>query len=215
MSVVLDNLDRFLEGMRTTVSLTLVSFAFALAIGTVVAGMRVSPIPPLRAAGTTYVTAVRNSPLAVLMTLFFFGFPDIGVKFDSVFVSAVIVLAAYTGTFVAETVRSGINAVAQGQGEAARALGLTFPQTMRIVVLPQALRTVVAPLGSIFIALIKNSSLAGLIGASDLVEVGERLNTEEAQPIAIYLGVAIGYLLLTIPTGFVVSWVERRVAIKR
>ncbi len=214
MDVVFDNLDRFLEGMRTTVSLTAVSFALALVVGTVVAAMRVSPVPPLRAAGTAYVTVVRNTPLAVLMVLFFVGFPDIGIQYDE-FISAVIVLVAYTATFVAETVRSGINAVGTGQGEAARALGLTFPQVMRIVVIPQALRTVVAPLGSIFIALIKNSSLAALINVQELVEIGERLNTELAEPIAIYLGVAVCYLLLTTPSGFAVGWLERRVAIKR
>ena len=109
--------------MRTTVSLTLLSFAFALVVGTVVAALRVSPIPPLRAAGSFYITAVRNTPLAVLMILFFSGFPDIGIRFESFFVSAVIVLAAYTGTFVAETVRSGINAVAHGHDDEDRQYG--------------------------------------------------------------------------------------------
>ncbi|HWC10058.1 MAG TPA: amino acid ABC transporter permease [Acidimicrobiales bacterium] len=215
MNVVFDNLDVFVAGMRTTVSLTLVSFAAAFVIGVVVAAFRVSPVPPLRAVGAFYVGTVRNTPLALLMVLFFFGFPDVGIQFDSFWVSAVIVLSAYTGAFVGETVRAGINAVSRGQGEAARALGLTFPQTLRVVVLPQALRTVAAPLGSIFIALIKNSALAALISVHELVGNTEDLITDFAQPIPIFLGAAVGYLILTLPSGLMVNVIERRVAIKR
>lgn len=215
MDVVLDNRDLFLSGMRTTVSLTLASFGIALVIGTVVAGFRVSPVPPLRAVGAFYVATVRNTPLAVLMVLFFSGFPDAGIIVDSRYVSAIIVLSAYTGAFVGETVRAGVNAVSRGQGEAARAIGLTFPQVLVLVVLPQAVRTVVAPLGSIFIALIKNSSLAALISVAELAGNAEQLITSEAEPIPIFLGAAVSYLALTIPSGFAVARLERRVAIKR
>jgi glutamate transport system permease protein len=214
VNIIFDNFDLFLEGMRTTVSLTLLSYAAAFVIGVVVAGFRVSPIPPLRAAGSFYVGTVRNTPLAVLIVLFFFGLPDVGILY-SAFTSAVIVLSMYTGAFIAETVRSGVNTVSRGQGEAARALGLTFPQTLRIVVLPQALRTVVAPLGSIFIALIKNSALAALISVRELSDTAEQLITDFAQPIPIFIGTAVAYLLLTIPSGFAVNWIEHRVAIRR
>lgn len=214
MHVVLDNLDVFLRGMRTTVLLTVLSFAGAFAIGTVVAAFRVSPVPPLRAVGGLYVGIVRNTPLAVLMFLFFFGLPDVGIIY-SPFVSAVIVLSAYTGAFVGETIRSGVNTVSKGQGEAARAIGLTFPQTLRIVVLPQAIRTVVPNLGSLFIALIKNSSLAALISVVDLSEAAFGLINKTAQPVPIFFGAAAAYLVLTIPSGFAVGWIERKVAIKR
>ncbi len=200
--------------MRTTVSLTLLSYAAAFVIGTVVAGFRVSPVPPLQAAGAFYVTTVRNTPLAVLMILFVFALPDVGIIY-SFYWSAVIVLSAYTGAFIAETIRSGVNAVARGQGEAARALGLTFLQVLSVVVLPQALRTVVAPLGSIFIALIKNSALAALISVPELAGNAEQLITDTARPIPIFLGTAVAYLLLTIPSGLVLGAIERRVAIKR
>lgn len=215
MDVVLDNRDLFLSGMRTTVSLTVLSYAAALVIGTVVAGFRVSPVPPLRAVGAFYVGTVRNTPLAVLMVLFFSGFPDAGIIVDSRYVSAIIVLSAYTGAFIAETVRAGVNAVSRGQGEAARALGLTFPQVLAVVVLPQAVRTVVAPLGSIFIALIKNSALAALISVAELAGNAEALLTSLAEPIPIFLGAALAYLALTIPSGFAVGWLERKLAIKR
>ena len=124
-------------------------------------------------------------------------------------------LSLYTGSFVAETIRSGINSVAKGQAEAARALGLTYPQVLRIVILPQALRAVIAPLGSIFIALIKNSALANLLSVAELSGTAERLITETAQPIPLFLAAAVGYLILTIPSGFVLARIEHRYAIKR
>ena len=194
--------------------LTLLAWTMAFAVGLVVAAFRVSPVPPLRAAGTFYVETVRNTPLTVSMILFYFGLPKVGITY-SAFWTAVIVLGAYTGSFVAETVRAGINSVAQGQAEAARALGLTFPQVLGIVVLPQALRTVVAPLGSLFIALIKNSSVAAAISVIELTEVADRLNNETARAIPVFLGAAAAYLLLTLPSGFAVGALERRLAIKR
>lgn len=214
MDVVLDNRDLFLAGMRTTVSLTLLSYAAAFVIGTVVAAFRVSPVPPLRAVGAVYVGAVRNTPLAVLMVLFFSGLGDAGILFSR-YTSAVIVLSAYTGAFVAETVRSGINTVAVGQGEAARSLGLTFPQVLRIVVLPQAFRTVVSPLGSLFVALIRNSALAALISVPELAGNAEQLLTDTGQYIQIFLGTAIAYMMLTLPSARVVNVLEHRLAIKR
>lgn len=214
MGVVVDNLDRLVAGGWITVLLTVISFSMAFAIGVLVAAMRVSPVGVLRGVGAAYVGTVRNTPLAVLFVIFFFGFPDVGIRY-SAFTSAVIVLSIYTGSFVAETVRSGINAVARGQGEAARSLGLTFPQVLITVVLPQATRTVVAPLGSIFIALIKNSSLAAIISVADLTQTAKVLVNETAEPIPIFIGVALAYLLLTIPSGVLVNWIEQKVAIRR
>lgn len=214
MDVVFDNLDVFAEGMRTTVSLTLLSFAVAFVIGTVVAACRVGPVPPLRWLGAFYVETVRNTPLTVHFVLFFFGLPKVGIIF-SPFTTAIIVLGGYTGAFIAETIRSGVNAVAPGQAEAARSLGLSFTQVLGLVVLPQALRTVVAPLGGLFIALIKNSSIALVISVQELVSQTDRLANDTARPIPIYIGAAVAYLLLTVPSGIVWGALERRVAIKR
>ena len=214
MNVVFDNLDLYLEGMRRTVELSALSFAIAMVLGTLVAAFRVSPVPPLRWAGAAYVELVRNTPLLVLMFVFFFAFPSIGIK-HAAYTSAIIVLSAYTGTFVAETVRSGINAVSKGQAEAARSIGLSFPQVLRIVVLPQALRTVIAPLGGIFIALLKNSALAVAIGVAELTAAAETVGTQTARFIPAYLGAAAAYLILTIPSGVAVNWLEHRFAIKR
>jgi glutamate transport system permease protein len=214
VGVVTDHLGLFAEGARTTAVLTALSFAFALVIGTVVAGCRVSPVPPLRIAATAYVETVRNTPLTVLFVLFFFGFPKIGIT-QPRFASAVIVLSAYTGAFVGEALRSGINAVASGQAEAGRALGLTFGQSLRLIVLPQAYRTVVAPLGGLLVALIKNSAIASVISVTELSRVADDLNNATARPIPVFIGAALCYLALAVPTGLAVGALERRVAIRR
>lgn len=214
MNVVLDNLGLYADGIRTTVVLTLASFAVALVVGTAVAAARVSPVPPLRAAGALWVEIIRNTPLAVQFVIFFFGFTKVGIQYPA-FTSSIIVLGTYTSAFVAETLRSGVNSVAAGQAEAGRAVGLRFSQLLGVVVLPQAFRTVAGPLGSVFIALTKNSSLASLISVLELTEVADRLNTATARPIPVFIGAAIGYLLLTLPSGWAVGFIERRVAIRR
>jgi His/Glu/Gln/Arg/opine family amino acid ABC transporter permease subunit len=214
VDVVFDNLDVFARGLRTTVSLTLLSFAMALVVGTVVAAFRVSPVAPLRWVGALYVETVRNTPLTVLFFLFFYGLTKVGIQYDK-FTTAILVLGGYTGAFVGEMLRSGINAVSKGQAEAARALGLTFPQVLRIVVFPQAVRTVVAPLGGLFIALIKNSSIASVIAVEDTVYEIQQLLDATAQTIPIYLGACVGYLLLTVPSGVVIERLDRRLAIRR
>jgi glutamate transport system permease protein len=214
VDVIADNLDVFARGMRTTVSLTLLSFALAMVIGIVVAAGRVSPIPPLRAAGAVYVEVFRNMPLLVLFVLFFFGLTKVGIKYGA-FTTAVVVLGLYTGAYVAETVRSGINAVSRGQAEAARSLGLTFRQMMTGVVLPQALRTVVGPLGGLFIALVKNSSIATVIAVQELLSRTDSLSNETARPIPVYLGASAAYLILTVPAGALFREIERRTAIRR
>lgn len=214
MNVVTDNLDVFLEGMRRTVELSVLSFILAFVLGVVLAGLRVSPVPPLRWASATFIELVRNTPLLVLMFIVVFAFPSVGFTW-SYFLSAVIVLSAYTGTFVGETVRSGINSVSKGQVEAARALGLTFPQVLRLVVMPQALRTVVGPMGGIFIALLKNSGVSVAIAVPELTSAANAIGTETARFIPAYLGAAAAYLALTIPSGFATGWLEKKVAIKR
>ncbi len=214
MDVVLENLDRFARGMGMTALLTVASWLGAFVIGIVVASFRVGPVLPLRAAGTTYVELVRNCPLTLIFAIFFFGFPSIGI-IESKFTSSVIVLSVYTGAFVAETVRAGVNTVERGQIEAARSLGLGFTRVLGLIVLPQALRTVVGPLGSLFSALIRNTSIAYTIGLVELTGEARRLGDASAQFVPVYVGAALAYLALTLPTGLVVGVIERRVAVKR
>ncbi len=200
--------------MRTTVALTLASFAAAMVVGTVVAACRVSPVGPLRLAGTVWVEAVRNTPLAVHFLIFYFGFPKIGIRYPE-FTSGIMVLSVYTSAFVAETVRAGVNTVSHGQGEAARAVGLTLPQTLWLIVLPQAFRTVVAPIGNLFIALTKNSSVASVIAVAELTKIADDLATHTAQSVPAFLGSGAAYLALTLPSGLLFGAIERKVAFKR
>ena len=216
MDAVLDNASLYWEGFRTTLSLTLISAVIALVLGTVLGAFRVSPVAPLRWFGTTYVELVRNTPLTLVFIFFVFVGPQLGFTPSSFFVPAVLALSIYTAAFVCEAVRSGVNSVGVGQAEAARAVGLTFTQTLRAVVMPQALRTVIPPLINIFIALAKNSSVAGGFFVADLFGVGRRLaNANPGDVVAVLIGVAVCYLVITIPAGILAGVLERRVAFAR
>ena len=206
--------DLFWEGFKTTLSLTVLSFLIAMAIGIVVASMRVSPIRPLRAAGLVYVETFRNIPLLLILLFTVFGLPKLDVTIDF-FPAAVAGCSLYTGAFVAEAVRSGINAVGLGQGEAARSIGLTFGQSMRFVVLPQALRNVVAPLANVFIALTKNTSIASAISVVELTTVLSRVIEGTSEGILTLAVVSLLYMCITIPAGLLAGVVERRVRILR
>ena len=216
MGVIADNLSTFAGGFAVTLRLTALSGALALAWGVVLAALRVSPLRPLRAFAATWVEVLRNMPL----TLVFFGMvfvaPQFGILPPLGFWTAVVCLALYTSAFVAEAVRSGINSVAVGQAEAARAIGLTFGQTLGAVVLPQALRSVVPPLINVLIALTKNTSVAAGFAVVELVATGRRLGvTNAADGTWVLVGVALCFLLITVPLGFLASRVERRVAFVR
>ncbi|MCQ9165398.1 amino acid ABC transporter permease [Arthrobacter sp. STN4] len=149
-----------MTGFKNTGILFAISAFFALILGTVVAGMRVSPAPAMRAAGTFYVNVVRNTPLTLILAFFALGYPKLDLPEISFMNAAIIGLSLYTATYVSEAIRSGINTVSVGQSEAARAIGLPFMQTLTLIVLPQAFRSVVPPLFSVFIALLKNTTVA-------------------------------------------------------
>jgi glutamate transport system permease protein len=215
VDAVLDNLDAYRQGFVTTLELSVLASVLALALGTVLAAMRVSPVPTLRAAGAAYVELVRNTPLTLVFFFVVFVLPQLDIVLPF-FVFAVIALTVYHAAFFCEAVRSGINAVGVGQAEAARSIGLTFGQTLRLVVLPQALRTVVPPLINVVIALIKNSSIAAAFAVAELTAIGTRLaNANGDAVIPILAGVAVCYLVLTLPSGWLAGRLERRVAVVR
>lgn len=201
-------------GMLVTIQVTVLSFAIGMVIACAIAVCRVSPIPPLRIFGTVYVELFRNTPLLVLLFILFFGFPKIGLQWSG-FTTAIIGLALYTGAYAGEILRSGLNTVPGGQAEAARAIGLPFGTVMVEVVLPQAVRAVVPPLGSLFLAMIRNSAVVSVVAVSDLVKVGDNVVTNKAGAFNATLGVMVGYLILTVPTAIVVKVLERRAAISR
>ena len=165
MRAVVDNFDVFVDGFWGTIVLTFWSAIGAMIFGTLLAAMRVSPSIALRGAATTYVNVVRNTPLTLVMFFTAFGLPILQITFEASStmqyrIYAILALTAYTACFVCEAIRSGIQTIPVGQAEAARSIGLTFSQTLRYIVLPQALRTVVPPLGSVLIAMTKNTSSA-------------------------------------------------------
>jgi glutamate transport system permease protein len=209
-----DYWDLFAEGFWRTIQLTALSFLFAMAIGLVVASLRVSPIAPLRALGTVYVETLRNIPLLLILLFIVFAVPKLGPLIDF-FPAAVLGFSLYTGAFVAEALRSGINAVGVGQAEAARSIGLTFPQNLRLVILPQALRNVVAPLANVLIALTKNTSLASAISVVELTSAMAQVIERTGQALEALAVTSLLYMVITIPTGLLAGYVERRSRIVR
>jgi len=206
-----------------TVQLTVYSAIGSLIWGTILVGMRVSPVPMMRGFASAYITLVRNTPLTVIIvacslvlkdTL---GFTIAGETVeDQNFWLAILGFVAYTSTFVCESLRAGINTVPVGQAEAARALGLGFNQVLGIVVLPQAFRSVVAPLSSVLIALTKNTTVASAIGVAEAAWLMKEMTENESDAILLVFAIfALGFVILTLPTGLLLGWVSRKVAVKR
>jgi glutamate transport system permease protein len=222
VDAVIENLPLLLGGFLRTLALLGIAGVGALILGTVVAGMRLSPIAPLRTVGTVYTELFRNTPLTLVLFAFAVLVPYLGLQPKGVdpqtafFILASIGLTLYTSPFIAEAIRSGVNAIPVGQAEAARSIGLGFSQTLGLIVLPQAIRTVIPPIINVLIALTKNTSVAGgffvveLFGASRAA-----INNRGDEVIAILLSVAFFYLLVTVTLGLIASAVEKRVAVLR
>lgn len=222
MNALILERDTILLAFWMTVRLTAVSTVGSLVLGTLLAAMRVSPLSILRTAAGGYVTVARNTPLTLVLLFTGLGVgANLGVEFsDDINVNnfwlAVIGLTAYTSAFVCEALRSGINTVPVGQAEAARSIGLTFQQTLRLIILPQAFRAVVVPLGSILIALTKNTTIALVVGVAEAsVRMREMIEVYGDQVIQIFFGFAAGFVLLCLPTGLFFGWLSRRLAVAR
>ena len=191
MPFLIDNFALFRDAFLTTLSLSLLAGLLAFVLGTVLAALRVSPVAPLRGLATFYVEVFRNTPLTVVFFFMIFGLPQIDFVVGF-FTGAVLSVGLYTAAFVCEAVRSGINAVSPGQAEAARAIGLTFGQSLREVVLPQAFRTVVPPLGNVWIAMVKNTSIAAGFSVSELSSLLPRLvNANAGDLLFVLLGLQV------------------------
>lgn len=205
-----------------TVKLTVLSAVGSLVWGTLLAAMRVSPVPLMRGFGTAYVNIVRNIPLTVIILFTSLGLADIfGVTMGASdfkvqgFRLAVLGLIAYHAAFVCEALRSGINTVPAGQAEAARAIGLSFSQNLRLIVLPQAFRAVIGPLANVLIALTKNTTVAAAIGVAEAAYLMKSMIENEAQTLLIGAVFAFGFVVLTLPTGLFLGWLSKRLAVKR
>lgn len=210
----------------TTLKLTFFAAIGSLIWGTALAAMRVSPVPVMRVFGTGYVTIVRNTPLTLIVLFCSIGlYQNLGLALapenenfveNNNFWLAVLGFVLYTSTFVCETLRSGFNTVPLGQAEAARSLGLGFGHVLGLVVLPQAARSVIGPMGSVLIALTKNTTIASAIGVAEAsLLMKEQIENNADQIVAIFAIIAVGFMIITLAEGFVFGLLARRLAVRR
>ncbi|MFH9657641.1 amino acid ABC transporter permease [Streptomyces sp. NPDC017248] len=209
MHVLTDNFALYGEGFLGTLELTVYASVLALVLGFLTAAFRVAPVGSLRAFGTMWVTVLRNTPLTLLFFAVLLGLPRFGLVLPFE-VFAVLALGCYTSAFVCEALRSGINTVPAGQGEAARSLGMTFGQTLSLIVLPQAFRAVIPPVGSALIALAKNSAIAGAFSVTELLGAYKTLNELGYDVVWSFVWIALGYLVLTLAISALFHALERR-----
>jgi glutamate transport system permease protein len=214
MNTVLAFAWRFVEGMGVTLELSVLSFAMAFVLGIALTVMAVGPLAPLRWFAATYIETMRMTPLLALLLLFVFGLPKLGFMY-SLTASSVLVLGFYTAAWVAEVLKAGVNAVPAGQVEAARSMGMRFSQVLSNVVIPQALRTVIPPLGNLFVNQIKASSIAAAIGVFDITYTAQRINFETAQAVPTFASAMFAYMVLTIPLGLLMRRLEQKMAVAR
>jgi His/Glu/Gln/Arg/opine family amino acid ABC transporter permease subunit len=216
ISFLQDHWDAYVSGFWVTVRLAGISFAVAMVVGTLVAALRVAPSAWLQRLGAVYVESFRNVPLLVLLFISFAGLRRAGVDINA-WVAGTASLGLYTGAYVAEALRSGVFSVGQGQIEASLSLGLSYRKTLRHIVLPQAFRTVISPLGSLMIAMIKNSAIIGvsLLALGDLLKQARIESSRTFQTDEAFFWAAVGYLLLTGAATLLVRGLERRYAIRR
>jgi putative glutamine transport system permease protein len=213
-NVLADNAGALLWGLVTTIQISALALVIALALGIVVAVLRAAPARPLRALGTAYVEFFRNIPLLVQIFFLFFALPSAGIVVPA-FWCGVLALGIYTAAFVAEAIRSGISAVAPGQLEAALSSGLSYAAAMRFVVLPQAVRLTIPPLGNTVLNMIKNSSLVSAISIADILGTANLIGAHTFAYTPMFVAAGILYLAITIPAAYAINSLERRLQLVR
>jgi glutamate transport system permease protein len=214
MNVLTDNFSLYAEGFLGTVELTVYASLLALVLGFVMASFRVAPVASLRVFGTAWVTVLRNTPLTLLFFAVLLGLPRFGLVLPFK-LFAVLALGCYTSAFICEALRAGINTVPKGQGEAARSLGMTFTQTLGLVVLPQAFRSVIPPVGSTLIALAKNSAIAGAFSVTELLGTYKTLGELGYNVVWTFVWIAVGYLIITLAISALFNLLERTYGVAR
>jgi glutamate transport system permease protein len=214
LRVLTDNWSLFLQGFGNTVRLFLISAVGCLLLGTLLGAFRVSPIPTLRWFGATYVNIVRNTPLTLVFAFLVFAIPklDVNLDYDT---AAFTALTVYTAAFVCEVMRSGINTVAPGQAEAARALGMTFAQVLGQIVLPQAVRATVPPLVSVLIAMLKNTTIAAGFSVLEAGAIPAYMAERGEPQFVVLVWITIGFLILITPLVVLQRSLERKWAVAR
>ena len=214
--VLTEHLPEFSSGLWVTFRLVAIAFVIAMAVGTLVAAMRVAPVKWLNRVGGIYVETFRNVPLLVLLIIVFSGFPRAGVSVSQ-WVAGVSCLGLYTAAYIAEALRSGVFAVGKGRSKPRCRSASRIRSTMRRIILPQAFRTVIPALGSLVIAMIKNSAIVGgsLVALPDLLKQTREVQADTAQPNEVYFWGAVGFLILTLTATLVFRYLESRFAIRR
>lgn len=215
MGTITDNLDLWGEAIVGTLVLFFGGGLIALVLGFIVGAMRVSPVPVARTVGAVYVNWIRNTPLTLVMFFFAFCLPIMLQQRVSAIALATVALGIYTATYVAETIRSGVNTVPVGQAEAARALGLTFGQVMSLVVLPQATRSVIPPMMSVFIALLKNTTVAAGFSVLNLGSIRSNLSERGENQLVVLLWVMVIFVVLVLLLAWLQRVLERKWRIAR
>lgn len=210
MDVLLDNLDLFVLGFRNTVIMFAISSVLSLLLGIVIGTLRISPSRSMRAVGAVYVNVLRNTPLALLMMFFALGYPKLGLPMLDYTTLATTALVIYTASYVAEVFRSGINSIDKGQTEAARAVGLRFPQVLSDVLIPQAFRNVVPPLMSVFIAALKNTTVASGFSVMQAGAIGANMSERGENMLITILWVALFFLILVLGLAALQRHFERK-----
>ena len=215
VELLTENFGALASGFWVTCRLVAGSFILAAVVGTLVAGLRIAPSKWLQRAGGVYVETFRNVPLLVLLVISYAGLRRSGVAIDT-WTAGIGALGLYTAAYFAEVLRSGVFAVSRGQIEASLSLGFDYRQTLRRIVLPQALRTVISPVGSITIAMIKNSAIVGAaLAVNDMLKEARILNSQTFETEAAFFWAVVGYLLLTVAATIAIRVLEQRYAIRR
>ena len=210
MNLVVNSFPLLLIGAGVTIQITVLSTAIGFVIGLVVGVARISHLRPLRLLAEVYVEFFRGTPLLVQIFLFYFALPVItGQRIDP-FIAAISACGINSGAYVAEIFRAGIQSVDEGQMEAGRSLGMTWLQTMRYIIVPQAFKRVIPPLGNEFIAMLKDSSLVSVIGFEELTRRGQLIIAKTYGSSEIWMSVAVIYLVMTLTISRFVAYLERR-----
>lgn len=233
MDTLIENVDQLLVAFGRTIEMVLMAGVLAMVVGFVLAALRVSPIALGRAVGAWYVNTVRNTPLLLIMFIFVFGLPELDIRpeldlntwfgidepyrllqFNVFYVFATVALGLYTASFICEALRAGINSIPVGQAEAARSVGMTFTQTLRFVILPQAFRAVIPPVSSTLIAMTKNSSVAAAVGVPEATSLMRKLTNDNGSDLwGIFIGFALFYMVLVAVIAGISSLLERRMKV--
>ena len=198
-----------LSGLQITLIASFTALIFSLLIGTLMAIFQVSKTKWLKRLGNIYVNLFRNLPLLIVVMFLFVVMPLYGIKMGGL-TAGTIGLTLYTSAFIADTVRAGIEGIPKGQLEAGLASGLTYSQVMRLIVLPQAFKIVIPPLGNQFINLVKNSSILAMVTGADLMYQADLISSSTFNTIGTYTLIGLIYLLLTLPLSYLMKYLENR-----